>query len=367
MSTPPAKTFVKKPLTSLNGYTWGIDVQLQLQHERVHRDATTHATKARILELETRLHHQAAPPLDNAEGPAEPANHADAVAPLNPAEVVELDRLLLNNDVAISILRGNMSESYKILTAEHRFAIDVWTWFKTSFAKKDARAVNSYYTMLRASKYDRSKAPEDLAAQHILLHNLMLDAGEIISEGSKCQAYLSAFEDDELLAAEVKELARDEELNFDKAVIRMENTVKNLILKGALPKPDASNDNSNSNQIKNVAKVNATSATSDTSGSPSSNSTAGSVEEKPPCSFCSNIGKRFASMTHVTSKCRADPSSRFYIKCSICGNAGHNRTCEKRGYKRKYESEGSRSSADDMKVIANFLRSANLQPNDRKH
>jgi hypothetical protein len=253
-----------------------------------------------------------------------------------------------------------MSDSYKILTAQFRFAHDVWEWFKATCSKKDSRAVNSYYALLRDSKYNRNKTPEDLAAQHILIHNLMLDAGEVISEGSKCQAYLAAYENDSLLANEVKDLTRDETLTFEKAVLRMEGTIKNFILKGSLPLP-GSQDKSISTADQRT--VHLTSASSDTRG-----------EDKPPCTFCQGIGKYFAAKTHATNKCRSNPDLPSYVKCPTCNNAGHYRTCERRGNKRKLEDKGATqpaatpaTNADDFKVIANFLRNAtSMAQDDRK-
>jgi hypothetical protein len=199
--------------------------------------------------------------------------------------------------------------SYQIANAERRFAYDVWIWFGANFLRQDARAVNSLYALLRKSRYNRSMVPEQLAGEHARIHQEILNAGELITDGAKRTHYLDAFADDDVLKEEVRVLERDDGLTYERAVDRMQTIIRCLILKGALPHP---REKVSSNK---TASINA--------------NTAGQAVTL--CDLCNSAGRTNMARTHAVAKCRHNPESRNYRYCNRCDKSGHNdQNCRKR-------------------------------------
>ena len=205
-----------------------------------------------------------------------------------------------------------MSMPFRIENKELRFAYDVWHWFLNTptFHRRDARAVDSLYTQLRRATFDRGASFEELVSLHSTIHLELLNAGENPNDGMRRTLFLNSFEKDDLLKDEVKILLRKDDLTYEEAVSYMRSCIRNLVLKGEMPKPAA--------RVHTVA--------------PNS--------EGQSCSICSTAGRDRLAPTHIDAECRFNEESPSYLFCKFCSTAGHpTNKCFK---KRKASNQGAR-------------------------
>ena len=321
-----SRSYVTEKLTSLNAPTWKMQVTDQLRHDRVYYDVESPETMRRLMRFrEKQSTYLNSLPGPDAEGPA--------LADLTSMEQLEYADLRRRNDAALAVLLGNMTSVYRFMNAKAEYAYEVWQWINTNFLNKDPAAVQSYYEQLRNTRYNRNMTPEEIAGIHEQIHQNMFNAGEEPTDGVKRSSFLHAFKDDEVIREEIRHIERDETLDYHKTVFKVQNLIKNLILRGDLPPPG-----------KQTANINVT-------------------QNTPTCPLCQREGRR--AIDHPESECRYNPSSSKYMLCGFCNRAGHEeRVCFTK--KRKLRSEENSGKGGGKPKLSTGIQRAQRNDDDNK-